>query len=142
MGAVVVLSLGLAMGGVAVASTTQKSLPKKTYIKAGDSICRQANLLINRAAVRLGSHPSADQLAAFASEVKPTFQQEVDSLRALPKPKADVKKLRKLYKLVKKGYDKIVADPSLLLTGSPPELAKAATQARAYGFTICGTGKT
>jgi hypothetical protein len=67
----------------------------------------------------------------------PIFQQEVDSLRALPAPKADAKKLKKIFNLVQKGFNAWKAHPRLVL-GSTPALTKASKKAKAYGFKVCG----
>jgi len=147
IGAAAVVSLGLALGGVASATTADKQspLPKKTYIKTGDNICKQSNQLVREAAqtafgsLKANEQPSTAQLQSYIDNAGPIFRQEVDSLRALPAPKADAKKLKKIFSLVQKGYDKLVADPSILLgSKKPAELTKATKQAKAYGFKVCG----
>lgn len=143
--ALAVASVGLA--GIAGATVAEKQSPlsKKAYIKAADNICRQGDQLINQAAqdafgrLKSGEQPTAEQLQSFVTNGGSAFQQEVDSLRALPAPTADAKKLKKLYKLVQKGFDQLIADPSLLLSGPKPKaLADASKQAKAYGFKVCG----
>ena len=142
---VLVVALGLTVGaaGVTGAAVVDKSpLPKKAYIKAADSICTQSKKLINAAGAAIkvpqGQNPTTAQLQAFVSSIEPIFTQEVDSLRALPAPKADVKKLKSIYNQVDKGYKEIVADPSILTGSRSPTLAKASKQAKAYGFKVCG----
>ena len=91
------------------------------------------------AASRRTSSRAPQQLQSYVDNAGPIFQQEVDSLRALPAPKADAKKLKKIFNLVQKGYDKLVADPSTLLgSKKPAELTKASKKAKAYGFKVCG----
>ena len=139
----VTASLVLAIGLTGAAFA--KPLSKPDYIEAADNICRQSQILIDEAGQgafgTLGPDelPTADQQEAFSAEIEPTIAQELSSLRELPAPKADAKKLKKMFKLVEKGYGQIVADP-LILFGSdpPPALVKASKQAAAYGFEVCG----
>jgi hypothetical protein len=148
IGAAIVVSLGLALGGVAGASTTGKpALPKKTFIKTGDNICKQTSQLVGEAAqaafgsLKGNAQPSTQQLQSYVDNAGPIYQQEVDSLRALPAPKADAKKLNKIFTLVQKGYDKLTSDPSILLKSKKPaELIQASKLAKAYGFKVCGQG--
>lgn len=147
IGAAVVVSLGLTLGGVAGASTADKQSPlsKKDFIKAGDNICKQSNQLTGEAAQTAfagltgNEKPSAAQLQSYIGNAGPIVQQEVNSLLALPAPKADAKKLKKIFKFVQKAYAKLIANPSLLLkTPKLAELTKASKQAKAYGFKVCG----
>jgi hypothetical protein len=148
---IVVAALALtgtvALAGAAGAATSQKAKPlsKKAYIKAADNICRQGDQLVNQAGqdafggLRSGEQPSAAQLQSFVDHGGSAFQQEVDSLRALPAPTADAKKLKRLYQLVQKGFDQLLADPILVLEGPKPKaIADASKQAKAYGFKVCG----
>ena len=142
------LTGALGLAGTAGAAEPEKPLSKKAFIKAADNICKQGDTLVALAAVDafggLGPNqkPSADQLKSFVDNGGSAFQQEIDSLRALPAPSADVKKLKKLFKLVQKGFNKLLADPSLLVNGpKPKELTDASKQAKAYGFKVCGGGK-
>jgi hypothetical protein len=145
IGAALAVALVVTLGGVAGASTAQKSLPKKTYIKKADRICSKANQLITKAAqgalldsVKQGRNPTSAELAKAVNDAAPTFKHEVASLKALPKPKGDAKKLKKIFNLVQKAYEKVLAKPARLLTGVP-ELDKAAKKAKAYGLQVCGT---
>lgn len=124
-----------------------ESLSKPEYIKAADDICRQANILRDEVAQGVfgqlaeGEEPTFDQLSEYVADVQPVTQQEIDSLRALPAPDGDKKRVKKIYKLAQKGLNKIVADPHVLLSGPAP-FAKADKAAQKYGFEICGSEST
>ena len=145
--AALALSSSLGFAGGADAAAPEKPLSKKAYIKAADNICKQGDQLIlqasatNFAGLGPNQDPTPAQLQAFVDDAGPIFQQEIDSLRALPAPLADVKKLKKFYKLVQQGFNKIVADPSILVTGSSHPLQKASDATKAYGFKVCGAVK-
>jgi len=134
------LAVGLALSSVAAAG----ELSKKEYIKAGDDICRQAKELRDDAAQTLfadlpaGQDPTSDQLAQYVQNIEPINQQEIDSLRDLPVPDGDEKRLKKLYKLVQAAFNTIADDPDLLLEADAV-FAKANKAANKYGFKVCGS---
>ncbi len=121
-------------------------LSKANYIVVADSICQRTLDDINEARQRVlgdleeGEDPSDEQAEAFVDEIEPALTQQIDSLDELEPPKADAKKLKKLFKLVEKGYEAIIDDPSILNNATPPRaLLKASKQAAAYGFEVCGS---
>jgi hypothetical protein len=143
---VFVVLLAASLVSVFAGPALAKPLSKPEYIKAADNICRQSQILLDEVGQALyadvpnGQDPTPEQFDAIGPEVEPILTQEIDSLRALPAPKADAKKLKKLYKLVEKGYNEIIDNPSLLGGTEPPAvLKKASKKAAAYGFKVCGT---
>jgi hypothetical protein len=141
----VAAALVLAMGLTGTAFA--KPLRKSAYIKAADNVCGQANQLRDEVAatafadVPAGGQPTIEQLTTYVTEIEPINDQQLDALRDLPAPKADKKKLKKIYKLVEKAFDALTADPSVLLTG-PDVFAKADEAAQKYGFEVCGAEST
>ena len=146
VGAIVVAaSVALAMAFAVSAGAAQGGpLSKADYIVAADNVCRQADQLREEAAsdafaeTQPGQEPTSDQYAEYVAGITPINDQQLDSLRSLPAPKADRKKLKKIYKLVEKAFDKIAADPNLILT-IDAVFAKADKAAQKYGFLVCGT---
>lgn len=139
----VVVAIGLvlgSMGAAGAAALDKQALPKKAFIKAADNICRQSRQLIQEAeqSAHLPKNPTTQQFETYVQRIEPTLTQEVDSLRALPAPSADAKKLKKLFNLVAKGYQQIIDDPSVLKGNRPTALVQASKQAAAYGFKACG----
>lgn len=136
------LVLAMAFAGTAVAAQGEP-LSKPDYIKAADDICRQGNQLSEEAAatdfagITANEEPSLERMTTYVGHIEPIVRQEIDSLRALPAPTADKKRLKKIYKLVEKGLDKVVADPGLAV-GSDV-FAKANKAGRKYGFEVCGS---
>jgi hypothetical protein len=132
----------MALGGTAVAAQGGP-LSKKDYIVAADNVCRQADQLRDEAAqsafaeTQPGQEPTSDQLAEYVAGITPINDQQLDSLRALPAPRADRKKVKKIYKLVEQAFDKIAGDPNLILT-IDVVFAKANKAAQKYGFHVCG----
>jgi hypothetical protein len=132
----------MALAGTAVAAQGGP-LSKKDYIVAADNVCRQADQLREEAAqgafaeTQPGQEPTSDQLAEYVAAITPINDQQLDSLRALPAPRADRKKVKKIYKLVEQAFDKIDSDPNLILT-IDVVFAKADKAARKYGFHVCG----
>ena len=135
-------ALGLADGASAAVDAKRKPLPKKAFIKEADKICLQAQTLQNDAANQyfadLGPNqtPDAATLEAFWGESGPVVQQEIDSIRALPAPSADKKRIKKILDAVQRGLDAVTEDVTVLLSGAP--FAKADKLAQAYGFKVCG----
>lgn len=137
------VTLAFFVTGAFVSAAAAGELSKDDYLIAADNICRQVNVLDqeaqaeNFAGTPPDEDPSLEQLTAYVADIEPNIEQELDSLRALPAPKGDKKRLKKIYKLVEKGFAKIVDDPAVLLDGPNP-LAKAGKAAQKYGFKVCG----
>jgi hypothetical protein len=147
-----VAAIGLALVAALAAPVTAgattagavHAMSKKEFIKAADDLCRQSDILLDAAAaenfagVGEDEQPSPEQLDAYVTDVEPVLRQLVDSLRALPKPKKDKKKLKKIFNLVEDAVDTVVDDPTVFLTDEDP-FAKADRAAHKYGFKVCGT---
>lgn len=143
---VVMLTGGVApaLGGSAGATAATKNLTKDELIRTGDNVCRQADELLGDldssffVDLPVDDVPDADTLDAFAAELEPIVQQEIDSIRALAPPPSDKKRITKLLDAAQRGLDKIADDPSLVLEAGPNPFAKADRLARRYGFEVCG----
>jgi hypothetical protein len=127
-----------------VAAADQASLSKPDYIKAADDICAQSTQLIDELGeqhfgdLAADQEPTADQIAAYLEDIQPIWEQELNSLRGLPKPTVGAKKVKTLLKLLEKAFDKVADDPSLLLSDDDP-FAKPDRLAVKYGFKVCGS---
>jgi len=142
--ATVGLALIASLACPVAAGAAVSALSKKAYIKAADDLCRQSDLLINElaeqhfGALPQGQDPTEEQLQAYTEEAEPVLRQLVDGVRALPRPKGDKKKLKKIYNLVEDAVDAVAEDPALFLGDENP-FAKADKAARKYGFKVCGS---
>lgn len=139
-GLVVATAIGL-VGTTATAAPAKKPLTKQAYIKKADAICSQAGDDIDQVIKDLGLSgkkvPTDAEFAEFVTRSIDITRQEFVELRKLSPPKADAKKLDKLYDAVEAGLDQLEQDPTLLGKGDPP-LKAAGKQAKAYGFKVCG----
>ena len=143
----VITSVGLALiaslASPVVAGAAVGALSKKEHIRAADNLCRQSDILLNDVAeqhlgaVPEGQEPTEAQLQAYADDAEPVLRQLVDGVRALPKPKGEKKKLKRIYNLVEDAVDAVVEDPTLFV-GEENPFAKADKTARKYGFKVCG----
>jgi F420-0:gamma-glutamyl ligase len=86
-----------------------------------------------------GFSPTDADARVRADKVVALAQAEVVKLRALTPPRADAKKVAKVYDAIDAGWAAVADDPELL-AAKPSPLARATKLASAYGFGVCGRG--
>ena len=126
--------------GVAGAAAPHKQAPTKAeFIAQGDAICsagNQAEAALQTRVVGTSKNPTKAQLTTFAKGIAKIILGEHAKLSKLTPPSADKATIKKLLTELKKEANALAAKPSLLLSGKG--LDKAAKQAQAYGFKVCG----
>ena len=127
-----VLSLGLAAG--ACGGGTDR-LSKDEYIKKADEICKAMSTKSDA----LDAPQSEADLGKYVGEVAKIAHTMLSDLRALNGPKSDEATVADVYDTYEKALDKIVKDPSSLMTMTDNPFADAGKKAKAYGFKECGS---
>ena len=141
MAAVMAVTVCVAVGvsGLGVAAS---ALSAKDFRKTANDICRQGHMLREQLAedhfgtLPEGQEPTSAELQGFVEEYRSLVQQQIDALRALPRP-ANVKaKLTKMLSAAKAALARVVADPTILTGDSDPFVAVRA-RARDLGLAQC-----
>ena len=70
--------------------------------------------------------------------VVPRLRSEVETIRLLDPPPADVDEIERILAATERGTERLEADPEAAVDRVPPELRKAERLARAYGSKECG----
>jgi hypothetical protein len=123
-------------------SSVPQTLTKQEYVARGDQICAAGTFKIgDQARQQFGNVPPTQaQVQQFSVDVVvPTFEDQLDQLRALPAPAGDEQQVTAIYDAVQEGVDALQANPALFATpNGGGALVKASRLARAYGFKQCG----
>ena len=128
-----------ALGATAASARVTSVASKDAYIKKADAICTKTQNKTDAIVEEAGLSPTDAEARVRADKVVALAQAEVAKLRALTPPRADVKKLAKVYDAIDAGWAGVADDPALL-TEEPGPLAKATKLVSAYGFEVCGRG--
>jgi uncharacterized protein YfcZ (UPF0381/DUF406 family) len=127
--------------GVAGAATPKTpALTKAEFITQGDAICAAGNQqedALQASVIGASKNPTKAQLNTFAKGIAKIILDEQAELSKLTPPSADKAKIKKLLAELKKEAKALAAKPSLISSGQG--LQKAAKQAQAYGFKVCGS---
>ena len=70
--------------------------------------------------------------------VVPRLRSEVETIRLLDPPPADVDEIERILAATERGTERLEADPETAVDRVPPELREAERLARAYGSRECG----
>ena len=126
-------------GATAANARVASAASKDAYIKKADAMCTKTQNKTDAIVEEAGLSPTDAEARVRADKVVALAQAEVAKLRALTPPRADVKKVAKVYDAIDAGWAAVANDPEQL-TEEPGPLAKATKLASAYGFDVCGRG--
>ena len=113
---------------------------KAEYISRADAICAKGDAEISAAAEqRFGDKPpSNDQVSAFIEDtVVPNIQGQLDRLRELEAPEADLDQVEQIYDTAQENLDVLAEAPEDFVDEEP--FAEANKLARGYGLRQCGS---
>jgi hypothetical protein len=119
-----------------------QSLSPHDFRRVANNICHQGHQLREELVQRdfgdvaAGGQPSADELASFVEEYRSIVQQQIDSLRALPVPRALAPKMKTMLSAATTALRRVVADPALL-SGTTDPFERVTARATALGLTKC-----
>jgi hypothetical protein len=128
-------------GGDDDGGLTTGDVSKAAYIADADAICAEGDREIEAAARErfADKPPSDDEAAAFLEDVvAPSIQGQLDELRQLEVPEADVEAVERVYDTAQENLDTLRETPEDF-TGDANPFAEANRLARAYGFEDCGS---
>lgn len=117
---------------------------KSSYLTAADRICEEAE--DNETQELRAQYPDAgpDDLSESDREqvvneiLLPSLRDQLQALRALPRPEGDEETLTELYDQLEAGIAQIEGDPQIVFEDEATELEEASSLARDYGLTECG----
>ena len=124
----------------ACGSKTSASTAKADFIAQADAICTSYDDLASKA-TKTFKHPSPRrQVAAIENRLVPLLRRESTELARLKPPAADRATIARFLADVNAATDAILLDPESFVTahGATPLARKAASEAAAYGFAVCG----
>jgi hypothetical protein len=133
-------TVAIALIAVGCGDNEPNPLSREAFVKQGNSICSQGTEE-RKAASKEGTQEleessGAAELESFVSDaVVPPIETMVEELDDLGAPKKDEKQVEAIVSGFEAGIDKLEADPSSALAGSP--FAEANRRAAAFGLTEC-----
>lgn len=119
--------------------TVETTLTKAELIEQGDTICRASNEKIDAADDRFidPENPTeAEFRAAINDTLVPEIKGQIEDLRALKAPAADVATITAMLDSLESELAKVEADPLFLL--EEDAFVEANKIAQDYGFKVCG----
>jgi hypothetical protein len=139
IGVLIALSLVVGCGG---GGSDDQPPTKAEFIRQADAICKAATKKIqdgfNEAAQR--NTPRSKESAAatqFVDDVMaPTYQRQINEIRALGAPKGDEKQVDAMLTAMQEGLDSGKEQP-LVLIRTESSLGKSHSAAQAYGLSAC-----
>jgi hypothetical protein len=107
------------------------------FLEQANQICADGNVDINAAGDALGEAPTAEEIAAFSTDVvAPNVQDQHDAIADLGAPEGDEDAIDALLTALQEGIDALTADPAVITADAGPfEDANAA--ATDLGLTEC-----
>ena len=121
-------------------SSPEKSTTKADFIARADGICSTYDGLAGNAAKNF-KHPGARQMVATVERrLVPLYRQRDDELAQLTPPVSDRATVEQFLADLKAATDAVAVDPAAYVAthGATPQARKAAADASAYGFAVCG----
>jgi hypothetical protein len=125
--------------------SSYKGLSKDEFIRQAVAICAKTNVQLAQVGTAIGGNPTIEQVKeAYAKQLFPVLNDEVDQLRALKPPKEDRKEVSKIFDDLSTGIDQASAEIKALKSTkelssltTPPAMKAANTEATAYGLGSC-----
>jgi len=138
LAAVLTAALAVAGCGSSSSSSSAPSITKAQFVAKANAICVAGNAVTTKAAMKLGSNPSAAQILAYTKgTLIPTIQGQINAIKALGAPKGDEATVSSFLALAQADLNKLKANPSLIIKGGPTLFHDFALKAHAYGLTKC-----
>jgi hypothetical protein len=115
-----VLTAAFAVGLAGV--STAKPLSAGDFREAADAICAEGNAALAEAASQYfprGTEPDLATVEAYAAEVEPIVQNQIEQIAELQPPKKLKKKVKALLSTARDELEAFVDDPTILLESDP-----------------------
>ena len=130
---------------VGACGSSYQGLSKDEFIREAVAICAKANVELAKVGTAIGGNATLEQVKdAYAKQLFPVLEDEVDQLRALKPPKEDRKQVSKIFDDLSTGIDQASAEIKSLKSAkelasltTPPAMKAAKTEATAYGLGSC-----
>jgi hypothetical protein len=116
------------------------STTKADFIARADAICSSYNDLVSNATKNRKRTAPSQAATIVQHRLVPLYQRRNDALAQLTPPAADRTTIAQIISDMKAASDEIAFDPAAFVTahGATPLARKAAAEAAAYGFAVCG----